>query len=97
MRPGGACLQVRSDLIQYQFQRDYSSHRVEVGLDEVLVNVGRPSQCSDPYGNDGNLHQTGGHEEMRKGKTPEYSKGLLTLSPWPACPLGPYLHTHPAS
>lgn len=64
--------QARSDLIKYQFQRDHSGHRLELGLDRIRVDVGKPSYCRDPCGHDGNLHQTGGHEEMRREMTPEH-------------------------
>lgn len=88
MRPGGA-LWVIADFKQgvtwfsISF-KEITSHRIELGLDRVIVDVRRPSYCKDPCGNDSNLDQTGGHEEMRKGKTPGHSRGLLALSPWPA-------------
>lgn len=76
---GDCRLPARSDLIQYQFQRDYSSHRVELGLDGITVRCGEANLLQGSMWNDDNLHQTGGHEEMRKGKTPEHSRGFLAL------------------
>lgn len=64
-------------MIRYQFQKDYSGHRAELGLVGVRVDVGRPSYCSNPRGSDGKLHQTGAHKEMRSGRTPEL-EGLVT-------------------
>lgn len=86
-RPDGACgprfgylsiaafadFQAKSDLrFEIKYQRDYSSHRVEPGLDVVRADVGRPSFCSNPCDNNDNSHQTDGYKEMRSRRTPEW-------------------------